>query len=403
MENFASRFFAVAIGIAAALGAASACSAKSSGGATPGGGTDGGVEGGTQDGAVEPTDPPGMFHALEADLVSTCGGAGGQCHVNGTFLSAPKWLAGPDAYVSCRDYPGNIPASNDPLDSKLLTQVVHEGPALVTTPDLFDRVKAWVVAEVALRGTKLPATDPITVVNGPNTYDLSALAGGLAGTKLTFNASGSGKILTITSMMITAPFAKGLHIEAPFYVILPASGPTITDTTDGFGGTLDVESGQTTDFFGGSSVLTKWDPAGKLKIVFNKFDAVFPGDAGAPVNCANVGSFTANAIPAFKLDLGSGNTCQSCHAGGNAIAKSAMDLSLLDTDPAAACQQVFHRVVPKNPAGSPLLQTPTGQTGGDPSHPVKDVCPAQTTTDAGIQLCTPQGFIDGVTTWINAE
>jgi hypothetical protein len=402
MEELASRSFAVALGVVAALGVAAACSSKSSGGATPGGGTDGG-DAASVDGSVAPTDPPGMFHALEADLVNTCGGAGGQCHVNGTFLSAPKWLAGPDAYTSCKDYPGNIPASNDPLDSKLITQVVHEGPALITTPDLFDRVKAWVVAEVAARGAKLPATDAIPVVTGPNSYDLSALAGGLAGTKLTFDATSSNKILTILNMKITAPFAKGLHMEAPFYVIIPANGPTITDTTDGFGGTEDVLPGETTDFFGGSSVLTKWDPAGKLKIVFNRFDAVLPGDAGANVACANLASFTTNTVPAFKLDLGSGNTCQTCHSGGNPIAKFAMDLSLLDGDPAAACQQVLHRILPKNPTGSQLLQTPSGQTGGDPSHPVHDVCPAVTTTDAGVQLCTPQAFIDGVTTWINAE
>ena len=80
MEKFASRFFAVAILITGALGAAAACSSKSSGGAGPGGGGDGG-EAGTTDAPVAPTDPPGMFHALEAELVATCGGAGGQCHV----------------------------------------------------------------------------------------------------------------------------------------------------------------------------------------------------------------------------------------------------------------------------------------------------------------------------------
>ncbi len=401
MDSFASRSFAALFGIVAALGAAAACSSKSSGGVTAGG-TDGG-DGSTSDVGATPTDPPGMFHALQAELVATCGGAGGQCHVNGTFLSAPKWLAGPDVYATCRDYPGNIPASNDPLDSKLVTQVVHEGPALITTPDLFDRVRAWVVAEVAARGAKLPATDAIPVKTGSNTYDLSALAGGLTGAKLTFDATSSGKILTIQNMMITAPFAKGLHIEGPFYVIVPASGPTITDTTDGFAGTLDVSSGETKSFFEGTSVLTKWDPAGKLKIVFARFDPVFPDDAGPGVSCANLGAFTASAVPAFKLDLGSGNTCQTCHAGGNASAKSAMDLSLLDSAPASACQQVLHRILGKNPTGSQLIQTPTGAAGGDPSHPVKTVCPTQTTTDAGVQLCTPQAFVDGVTTWINAE
>src|SRR5512140_760520 len=230
MDHFVSRFFAVSLGIVAALGAAAACSSKSGNNAGPGTG-DAGGDGANVEGSVTPTDPPGMFHALQADLIATCGGAGGQCHVNGTFMSAPKWLAGPDAYVSCRDYPGNIPASNDPLDSKLLTQVVHEGPALIDTKSLFDRVRDWVVAEVAARGAKLPATEPITVKTGANTIDLSALAGGLAGTTLTFDATSSGKILTILNMKITAPFPKALHLDSPFYVIIPASGPTITDTT----------------------------------------------------------------------------------------------------------------------------------------------------------------------------
>ena len=402
MDAFASRSFAAVLGLVVALGAAVACSSKSNG-ATPGTGTGDGGEAGAGDGGVTPTDPPGMFHALEADLVSTCGGAGGQCHVNGTFLSAPPWLAGPDIYASVKNYPGNIPASNDPLDSKLLTQVIHEGPALISTPALFDRVRDWVVAEVAARGAKLPATAALPIKTGPNEIDLTALAGGLAGAKLTFDATSSGKILTILNMKITAPFPKALHIEGPFYVIVPASGPTITDTTDGFSGSLDVPNGQTMDFFGASSVLTKWDPAGKLKIVFAKFETVFPDDGGAGVPCANLTSFKANAVPAFKLDLGSGNTCQSCHSGGSPAAKNAMDLTLLDADPAGACQQVLHRILPKDPTKSQLVQTPSGQTGGDPSHPVKDICPAQTTTDAGVQLCTPQAFVDGVTTWINAE
>ena len=149
MSLIVSRTFAVALGIVAALGTAAACSSKSTNNVGPTG--DGG-DAATVEGSVTPTDPPGMFHALEADLVATCGGAGGQCHVNGTFMSAPKWLAGPDVYTSCKDYPGNIPASNDPLDSKLLTQVVHEGPALIDTKSLFDRVREWVVAEVAARG-----------------------------------------------------------------------------------------------------------------------------------------------------------------------------------------------------------------------------------------------------------
>src|SRR3984885_2907125 len=201
-------------------------------------------------------------------------------------------------------YPGNIPASNDPLDSKLLTQVEHEGPALITSQDLFNKVKSWVIAELAARGPKLPATDPIAVVDGTNTFDLTALAGGLAGTTLTFDASGSGgKILTILNMKITAPFPKSLHIESPFFVIIPASGPVITDTTDGFAGSLDVQNGTAMDFYGASAVLAKWTPGAKLKVVFNKFDAVLPNDAGTGAACNNLAVFKSSATPAFKVDL----------------------------------------------------------------------------------------------------
>ena len=404
MATFVPRWAVIVLGWSLALGAAIACSSSSNNNTPPNTTTDSGTDG-TTEGSVTPTDPEGMFRAFQADLIAKCGGTGGQCHVQGTFMSAPMWLGAPDPYVSCKNYPGNIPASNDPLDSKLLTQVEHEGPALISSQDLFNKVKSWVIAEIAARGPKLPATDPIAVVDGTNTFDLTALAGGLAGTTITFDASGSGgKILTILNMKITAPFPKSLHIESPFFVIIPASGPTITDTTDGFAGSLDVGNGQSTDFFGGSAVLAKWTPGAKLKVVFNKFDAVLPDDAGTGVACSNLTSFKTNATPAFKVDLGSGNTCQSCHGGGMPTAQFAMDLGALDTDPAKACSQVLPRIVPKDPTKSQLLLTPTGNAAGDPSHTVRDICPAMTTNDAGLSLCVDQAtVVDALTTWINDE
>ncbi len=364
------------------------------------------IDAGLDETSVEeatPLDPEGMFRAFQTELVATCGGNGGTCHVEGTFMSAPTWLANPDPYVSAKKYPGILPASNNPLDSKLLTQTEHEGPALVTTQDLFERVRAWVVAEVAERGVKLPATDPIAVVDGNNEVDLSSLVGGLAGTKLTFMASSGNGLLTILEMKISAPFPKALHVEAPFFVIIPSEGPTITDTVDGFPGALDVPNGQTVSFFNGSAVLQKWDSAGKLKIVFNKFETVLPDDGGTGAACGALAAFTASAVPAFKLDLGSGTSCVTCHAGGSAAAKFAMDLSKVDTDNASACAQALHRIVRKNPAASQILLTPTGNPAGDPSHPVRDVCPGQTLTDAGALLCVPQPLIDDLTAWINAE
>jgi hypothetical protein len=344
-----------------------------------------------------------MFRAFQAELVAKCGGNGGVCHQNGTFMNAPKWLAQPDPYVSAKNYPGIIPDSNDPLDSKLLTQVEHEGPALISSPDLFDRVRAWIVAEVNARGSKLPATDPFSVVDGSNEVDLSKLAGGLQGAKITFTASNGNGLLTILEMKISAPFPKALHIDTPFFVIMPSKGPVITDTVDGFPGPLDVPNGQTVDFYGGSAVLKKWDPAGKLKIVFNKFDALAPLDGGTSGACNALSAFTTNAVPALKADLGSGDTCFGCHGGGLGAAQFAMDLAALDSDPATACAQAKNRINPKDPAKSQILLTPTGDPSGDPSHPVRSVCPNQTTDDAGLSRCVPQATIGGLTAWINAE
>ena len=46
-----------------------------------------------------------LFQALEPALVQKCGGA---CHVDGTTLNAPKWLAGPDDYKTITTYPGIV-------------------------------------------------------------------------------------------------------------------------------------------------------------------------------------------------------------------------------------------------------------------------------------------------------
>jgi hypothetical protein len=351
-----------------------------------------------------------MFRAFEAELVQKCGGNGGVCHVKGTFsappnnIPAPTWLADPDPYISAKNYPGNIPVSGDINDSKLLTQIEHEGPALVSSPALFEAVKAWIEAEIAARGPMLPATDPFTVTDGANTIDLTKLTGGLAGAKITFNASSNATnhILTILNMQITAPFAKGLHIETPYFIIIPAAGPVITDELDAPGGPpLDVLPAQTVSFFDGSSILQKWDPAGKLKIVFHKFDVMDPPDAGIPTSCKSVATFTSSAVPGFALDLGNGQTCLSCHGqadAGNA-GVLAMDLTKVGTDNGAACAQAITHADLTNRPRSQLILTPIGDPAGDPDHPVKAAC---ATSDGGTP-CVQQAYIDGIVGWLANE
>ena len=396
----------VALTLTGAFGVVSAgiaCSSSSSTPLQPGPGPDAGAEGSTFDSGANTTDTPElMFRGFQAEFVAKCGGANGQCHQNGTFLGAPKWLALPDPYISAKAYPGNIPTSNDPSDSKLLTQVEHEGPALISSPVLFDKVRDWVVAEVKANGVKLPATGAFTIKDGANEVDLSALVGGLAGTKLTFTTMSSNGFLTILNMKITAPFPKGLHIESPFFVIVPANGPTLINTTDGFQGTLDVAQGQTSDFFGGSAILKKWDPAGKLKIVFTKLEAVVAEDGGVLGGCKAAQAFHDNAVPQLTADLGGGVSCLGCHGGGNGAAQFAMDLGKLTTNESAACAQTRNRITPGDAPHSQIILTPTGDPNGDINHGDAGG-PAAACAIAPTPPCVNQAFIDGMTVWINAE
>jgi hypothetical protein len=227
------------------------------------------------------------------------------------------------------------------------------------------------------------------------------MTGGLKGATLTFDASPSGAGLTILSMRITAPFAKGLHLDSPFFVIVPAKGPVVTDTVDGFPGTLDVDPGATTDFYGGSALLLKWTEGAKLKIVFNRFDLVADASPKASTDgCKAVAAFSTNAVPAFKVDLGNGTTCLGCHGGANDVAVLALDLSAVGTDDAKACAQALRRMNRADKDESQLLLTPLGDPMGDPSHPVKGAC-GDMAADAG--PCVPTGFADGIKAWLAKE
>ena len=61
---------------------------------------------------------------------------------------APHWLGDPDAYLSAKKYPGILPATREPGDSTILTQVDHIGPSLKHYPKLYDKVSAWLSAEL---------------------------------------------------------------------------------------------------------------------------------------------------------------------------------------------------------------------------------------------------------------
>jgi hypothetical protein len=352
------------------------------------------VDGG-RDGSTVTLTPEQMFRALEKELVATCGGTNGTCHVNGTLAGAQdkKWLAPPDAYISAKNYPGVLPASGDTSDCILLSQIQHTGPALSETPKLFGQVREWVAAELNAMTAKLPATAPFTVQMGFNEVDLSNVVPGIDGAKISFLATENGSILSLGTMRVTGPTVRGLTMDSPFFVIIPPKGPIITNpNVNGFTGPLEVPAGQSVDMYSGSLIMTKWTTGGKLKIVFPKIGPLLARDAGTSGGCNALAQFNASAVAGFKmavpLDEGGTGSCYGCHNGGSPVAQNAMDLSALDTNNAVACAQAKFWINFQNKSQSVLILTPSG--GSNPNHPVTSL-PAN------------QQPITDIMAWVNAE
>jgi hypothetical protein len=353
-------------------------------------------------------DPEPYFRNLQDDLIASCGGTNGRCHVNGSYQNAPKWLGGPDPYVSIRKYRGILPATKEVGDSILLTQVRHAGPALKDAPNnLYQRVADWLVAEVP--PPPLPNTGAFPVTGGFNSVNLDNVASGLTGARLTFLATEANGVLTLSALKIVAPLNANVKIDSPFFVILPRNGKVKADPeVNGFKGELTVPAGQSVELFGGKMILLQWDPAGQLKVAFQKIEST-PGQ-GIPTGCTSLDSFKNSAVPAMRMEVdvyeydyyvdggapvvvGKGS-CLGCHGlepgPGEAPdqAVQAMDLRGVDQDPAKACAQARNWINFQDKNQSTILLNPTGK--GNPVHPMKPV---------------PDGdpIVSGIRAWVEAE
>jgi hypothetical protein len=353
------------------------------------------------------TDPEPLFRAIEADIKTTCGGPNGSCHVRGT--QAPHWLGDPDAYLSAKRYPGILPATREPGDSTLLTQVDHEGPSLKHYPKLYEKIGAWLAAE--LPPPPLPSTQKFQVIEGFNLVNLNTIDTGLDGARISFLANEvSVGTLSITAIRIYAPQNANLQMESPFFVVLPLNGKVKAEpSVNGFQGELTVSAGTSTDFYTGKMILTRWDAAGQLKIAFTKLTST-PG-VGANTGCTALDLFKTKALPAMRAtiditgdDDNDGGTfdgsvigqgsCIGCHGkptpsnSGPSTAVSAMNLQAADTDPAVACAAARNFISFDNKPNSLIILNPTGKA--NPNHPIKP-------------LADSDPVIQGILEWVNAE
>jgi hypothetical protein len=322
------------------------------------------VDGGIfADAGPEATKAETLFRGLQTELVASCGGTSGVCHVSGAYQSGqtPVWLGAPDPYVSAHAFPGII--VRDPYSSKLIVKGPHAGPAFSgNTKDLGDRVLAWLTQEaLAIKVQALPGTDAFGVAGGPNTVDISGGGTGVAGAKITFDAAIDGTILTLTNVKMVAPAGTGVHIAHPVFTRVTASGKTVDDPVDSFSNLDQTQAAGTTQPLGtGFLILSSWSPSDKMKIGFTTLGAATVADAGSTGGCKSLATFVSAAVPAIQQ-----NSCLNCHDQGGSGA-SALDLSSVGKDNARACAQSLNKVNLADKAKSAIIQAPTGGLGNHP-------------------------------------
>ncbi len=287
-----------------------------------------------------------LYRQLEPQLKESCGK---QCHELGLFNpEPPKFLVGPDSYVSIKKQPGII--SKDAFQSTLVTKGAHAGPALGSTPKLEEDSRKWLEAEaVALTVAKLPGTDPFQVKTGPNEIDISKAAqGGITGVKLKFDASVIGGILSLKNLKLVAPAGTDVHINAPRFVRLKAAAdPKAPEIIDGSFSNVDqtLQGGTEAELGPGSVFLsgegwTPFDLAGdKIRFDANKLEKGTYTAPPAVRKCKDLAGFAANILPALRgQGVGAGSVCNNCHGAGLA------GLSLNGADNQAICDSVLGKL-----------------------------------------------------------
>jgi hypothetical protein len=391
-----------ALGLAAAM-SAGACvpqptSLEGVGGNSGASGAGGAASG---NGGAVPDQGKQLFAALEPTMYAACGP---MCHEAGGIADAP-FLAGPNYYQSITSWPGIV--TSDPTQSKLesiplSTNPTHPYKHLDTPPldtTLHPQIKAWLAAEAAGIDTKGEADagstfiQPFVPIMGFNAVYLTPIGVQFTGMAVTFNADLVAGALELTNIQVQPTSMAGVHVVHPLFAVNPVGKPADPDPVDSFSN-VDQEfpAGQPGTLSPGTLVLTNWVTDAKLSLAFSKLEIVPPGSADAGVEggttgngCKSVTSFTSDAQQPLK-----GN-CVPCHGGANASAQGAIDMSKIDSDPAAACAQVKNRVSPANAAASQIFVTT--DPAGNAAHPYK----------FGGSSSKFAAFKTSLTMWIQAE
>ncbi len=324
-----------------------------------------------------------LYREIEPKLRESCGK---QCHELGLFVpEPPKFLEGPDSYISIKKYPGVV--VRDAYQSTLLTMGPHAGPALGAEPALEEKTRKWLEAEaVAIQTEKLPGTEPFSVKLGPNEVDISRAAqGGISGIKLKFDASVLAGILSLKNLRLVAPAGTDVHITSPRFVrILSKADPKAPEIIDGsfsnvdqtFKGGTETLLGPGAVFFSGQGWIPFDFGADKLRVDAVKLEKGIYQEPPVIKKCKNLPTFQNTILPALRGNgVGAGSNCASCHGAGLA------GLTLNGNDNQLICDSVLGKLNEANFAQSILFQK--AATAGVAHN--------------GGKVSNPQGFIDLLT------
>jgi hypothetical protein len=325
---------------------------------------------------------------FQANVLPVLDGFCGSCH---TAMQGVAFMAGPDVHATIMGWP-NLVNLDTPAQSLLVNKGPHEGPAL--TVDQQATLLQWLTLEqTAAAGTVTTIqTSQFQPVPGINTIDLASI--GMAGSTVTFNLQPLSVGIYLNELMLNAGSA-GAHVVHPLFVTYDASGNASPDPVDRFSDIdLTVAPSMQSPIGGGTAVFVNVDPTTKLSLHFKVATAAdgstTTGGGGITGGgCKSVAGFTQYAQPLLAQN------CTSCHAGQNAGATSATDMTkvndLSTAGQTAACGQILSRVDVNTPSNSGLFVTT------DPAQNVTH--PFKFNGNQGAH----DAFVAQLTMWINQE